>query len=105
MPRLARALFTHFTIRPSMYEAVLACAGAGCATGPAARPTKARIAAASTMPRRAGRGDALDMARIVTWTSSFENPNERPVRTCRVASRQQTRDAGTAGAVTGIGRP
>src|SRR3954447_22634777 len=95
IPRLARAWFTHFTMRPSMYEAVDAAAGAGCAAGPTAKPRKAISAAASSKPGRAGRVGRVvsaDMARIVTGTSSFENPNERPVRTYRVASWQRSRE-------------
>src|SRR3954454_22330421 len=56
MPRLARALFTHFTIMPSMVDAADAATGAGCATGPTARPRKAMRAAASSKPSR-GRED------------------------------------------------
>src|SRR5690349_2132401 len=115
-PRLARAPFTHFTMRPSMYVAVEAAAGAGCAAGPTAKPRKAIRAAASRMPGFRERVVGTDMARIVTWTSSFVNPNERPVRTYGVASRQrdwgpglgalepEALGSGTAGCLSGIAR-
>src|SRR4029078_12790229 len=46
---------------------------------------------------RPRRGDGADMARIVTGTSSFVNPNERPVRTYGVASRQRDWGPGLGG--------
>src|SRR6185312_11060096 len=88
-PRCARAALTHLTIRPSMSLAVLALAGAGWAAGPTAKPRKATRAATSRMLAWAERGDRVDMARIVTTTSSFGNPNDRPLRTYGVASEQQ----------------
>src|SRR5215831_1903328 len=69
-PRLARAWFTHFTISPSIYVAVLAAAGAGCETGPTAKPRKAIRAATSRMLERGLRRESPDMARSVTATSS-----------------------------------
>src|SRR5881296_774833 len=64
IPRFARALLIHLTSSPSMYVAVDAFVGAGCAIGPAARPTKARSRAASRMLARAGRGERAGMACI-----------------------------------------